>query len=174
SNRTDMKQGVAQKLMSNKYLKINGISLGGYKHSGQYKVELTFSNIMKGPSAIVDKLAKAAGAKPTGDGITYSIDCNAEFPSLEIIAGSTKYKIGHDLLITKIREGHCLFALSSMEQDSATGSAWYFGTPLMRQYCTIFDISENRKRIGFAEQIPEEWRSSVTPSPTTRRKFTRA
>ncbi|KAL6739476.1 hypothetical protein Aduo_012923 [Ancylostoma duodenale] len=81
--------------------KINGISLGGYKHSGQYKVELTFSNIMKGPSAIVDKLAKAAGAKPTGDGITYSIDCNAEFPSLEIIAGSTKYKIGHDLLITK-------------------------------------------------------------------------
>ncbi|RCN28916.1 hypothetical protein ANCCAN_25333 [Ancylostoma caninum] len=44
----------------------------------------------------------------------------------------------------------------------------------MRQYCTIFEISEDRKRIGFAEQIEEESRSSVTPAPTTRRKFTRA
>ncbi|EYC27050.1 hypothetical protein Y032_0009g489 [Ancylostoma ceylanicum] len=82
--------------------KIDEISLGQYKHRGQYKVELTFSKIMKGPPAIVAELAKAAGAQPTGDGITYSIDCNAEFQSLEIIAGSTKYKIDPDLLIMKL------------------------------------------------------------------------
>ncbi|KAK6750470.1 hypothetical protein RB195_002442 [Necator americanus] len=146
--------------------KIDGVSLREFKRERSEEAMLHFSNSIRGPTAIIEELAKTAGALPIGENGFYYIDCENNFPPLQITVGPTVYSIENDKLRIKVEDGYCLLALSPADEGPTFGSsAWYFGIPLMRQYCTVFDVE--KRRIGFAKPIPDETKSSTTARRST-------
>ncbi|ETN79503.1 eukaryotic aspartyl protease [Necator americanus] len=142
------------------YDQIDGVSLGKFKHEGREDVLLHFGNSIAGPSDIVEQIAEAAGAVPLFGIDFFFLPCDIPIPNLEIKSGSTVYVIESKKLIVQIDKDVCILALVGADDGPVFGTTWWVGAPLMRQYCTVFDIGE--KKIGFAEQIPEGSKSSTT------------
>ncbi|EYC35612.1 hypothetical protein Y032_1014g3395 [Ancylostoma ceylanicum] len=169
--------------------KINSISMGQTKHVGDYDVMQDFSTFIMGPQPIVDQFAAIAGAKYNKDFRLYEIECSANFPSLDIAIGSSKYSINHDKLIVKRRnpdsggtsfiilrfdtsrnihihaDNTCILALSFFGSSATFGPQWYFGAPFIQEYCVTFDIGG--KRLGFADAHHRTVNTTSFPSRST-------
>uniref|UniRef100_A0A0N4Z4G0 Peptidase A1 domain-containing protein n=1 Tax=Parastrongyloides trichosuri TaxID=131310 RepID=A0A0N4Z4G0_PARTI len=129
--------------------KIDSISLGSTSSKGRWNVksETATSSIM-GPSRIVDKLAKEAGATYVEKFGYYSIDCNANFLDLKVSIGNNEYLVSKTNLIEELFFDSCIFAMNKLESNGF-GAQWYFGDPFLVSYCHVYDVK--KKQIGFSK-----------------------
>ncbi|VDM73166.1 unnamed protein product [Strongylus vulgaris] len=84
--------------------------MGDYKVMDRTRAEQDLYSLMVLPTAVADKMAKIANARPDRSMGIYFVDCNAKFPAIEIEAGLDTYTIRTSDLIIKI-------FLSMMDQD---------------------------------------------------------
>ncbi|CAD6193369.1 unnamed protein product [Caenorhabditis auriculariae] len=129
-----------------------GFALGSYSTPKQYQViSDTGTSFLGGPNAVVQGLAKGAGATYSSSDETYYIPCNANPGPLDITIGSTKYSIQPVNYIVNYGDAtQCIFAAFAFN-NFGFGPAWILGDPFIRQYCNIYDIGS--QRMGFALSI---------------------
>ncbi|GMR57382.1 hypothetical protein PMAYCL1PPCAC_27577 [Pristionchus mayeri] len=131
--------------------KLTSMSLGSYSNNKGWKViSDTGTSLMAGPEAIVEQLATAAGAKFNRAYGLYMLDCNAQIPDLNLVIGSTTYKLNYENMIFPATETECAFAMQGFN-GGAFGPQWILGDPFIRQYCQVYDVGN--KRMGFAPSL---------------------
>ncbi|KAK5983477.1 Eukaryotic aspartyl protease, partial [Trichostrongylus colubriformis] len=131
--------------------KMAAIGMGSYKTSKVYEViSDTGTSFIGGPKAVTDELAKAAGAKYSILEESYTIDCNAKPPTLDVTIGNNVYSIDPVNYIVSAGNNKCLFAIFPFE-FGGFGPSWILGDPFIRQFCNIYDIGQ--QRMGFAPSL---------------------
>ncbi|GMR57378.1 hypothetical protein PMAYCL1PPCAC_27573, partial [Pristionchus mayeri] len=81
--------------------KLTSMSLGSYSNNKGWKViSDTGTSLMAGPEAIFNR---AYGL--------YMLDCNAQIPDLNLVIGSTTYKLNYENMIFPATETECAFAM---------------------------------------------------------------
>ncbi|EGT57061.1 CBN-ASP-6 protein [Caenorhabditis brenneri] len=131
--------------------KAAGFKLGSYSNTKSVDViSDTGTSFLGGPQAVVDGLAKAAGATYDDWNEVYFIDCKAQPGTLDITIGSNTYSIQPVNYIVDAGNGQCLFAAFPFD-FGGFGPSWILGDPFIRQYCNIYDIGQ--KRMGFAPSL---------------------
>ncbi|CAD5221627.1 unnamed protein product [Bursaphelenchus okinawaensis] len=100
------------------------------------------------PTEIFDLIISETQAEPDADqNGMYYVRCNKRF-SYSFEAHGSVFKIDFDNTVIKIRN-YCYLAIEKMDNKVSDGMPEIiFGMPLIRQYCQIYDM-EN-ERIGFA------------------------
>lgn len=127
--------------------KASNFALGSYKSTTTYDViSDTGTSLIGGVKAVVDGLAKAAGATYNAAQQTYHISCTANPGPLDITIGAHVYAIQPVNYIIK-NGGTCVFGLFPFA-SGGFGPTWILGDPFIRQYCNVYDFGN--KRIGFA------------------------
>ncbi|KHJ79072.1 hypothetical protein OESDEN_21290 [Oesophagostomum dentatum] len=116
------------------------------------------------PSDVVVGIAKLVNATYSKAIKAYAIDCDSQFPDLKIKTDSGIYTIKHNNLIIKLNNDKCILAMKPVEK-TAISSEFALGIPFMRQYCTIFDIGQ--QRLGFAEALSVPRTTESTTEATT-------
>ncbi|CAI5452490.1 unnamed protein product [Caenorhabditis angaria] len=131
----------------------SGFSLGSYTITKNYQViSDTGTSFIGGPSAVISKLAAAAGATYNAADQTYYIDCKASAGPLNVVIGANTYAIQPVNYIVDV-DGTgqtCVFAAFAFN-NFGFGPAWILGDPFIRQYCNIHDLGQ--QRLGFAPSL---------------------
>ncbi|KHJ93986.1 eukaryotic aspartyl protease [Oesophagostomum dentatum] len=143
---------------------INGFSLGEFEYNVKSTAEANFDAMIAAPSDVVVGIAKLVNATYSKAIKAYAIDCDSQFPDLKIKTDSGIYTIKHNNLIIKLNNDKCILAMKPVEK-TAISSEFALGIPFMRQYCTIFDIGQ--QRLGFAEALSVPRTTESTTEATT-------
>ncbi|CAJ0601969.1 unnamed protein product [Cylicocyclus nassatus] len=162
NNDNCVKMSTKQAFVRAYYFKMSSVSLGNFTHSYRDNAVPELIPFIIGPQEVIDGLAKAAGATLI-DG-SYEIRCNATIPKLEIKAGRYGYSIRSNRLIVK-KESRCVLALAS-QTGGGFGLQWYFGAPLLQEYCITFDLKTRYLEFRGTKSSPTTG-SSTRRLPTT-------
>lgn len=106
------------------------------------------TSLITGPSEEIKRFAELIGAKSMAAG-EYAVDCDKvdDLPDFVVGFGSQKFNIrGRDYVIDS--NGVCLFGFMGMDIPEPAGPMWILGDVFMRQYYTVFDVTN--ARIGVA------------------------
>jgi len=109
----------------------------------------TGTSTIAGPNATVAAIAKAVDATWNSSMGAYAIGCNKQYTPVTFIINGIAYQLTYKALTlgySPTASGQCLFAI--VPSSVGMGIQWIMGDPFIRQFCTIYDVSN--KRIGFA------------------------
>uniref|UniRef100_A0A0K0D056 Peptidase A1 domain-containing protein n=1 Tax=Angiostrongylus cantonensis TaxID=6313 RepID=A0A0K0D056_ANGCA len=130
---------------------ISAVGMGNFTHTQVYEAASdSGTTLIGGPKAVIDLLAKTAGATYNASEDLYFIDCSFTVPTLDFTIGSNKYSIDRANYVIEVKKNVCIMIIYS-SQSGGFRPDWLLGTPFIHQYCNIFDIGQ--KRIGFAVSL---------------------
>ncbi|KAF8373355.1 hypothetical protein PRIPAC_79784 [Pristionchus pacificus] len=110
----------------------------------------TGTSMIAAPFDVVEKVAVNAGANFDRTSGYFTLDCDAQIDSFNLIIGSHEYSIESENMIIHISDTQCALALSVYE-GNGFGPQWILGDPFIRQFCNIYDVGN--KRMGFARSL---------------------
>jgi hypothetical protein len=132
------------------------ITLGGVKVGSASITNTTFHSIVDsgtsfimGPTADINKIAKAVNATPESDG-TYTIDCHSSGSAISFSLGDKQYAIEKADYTFDGGDGNCYLPFQGFDEN-----LWILGDVFMRKYYTIFDYGtpSTGPRVGFAKAV---------------------
>ncbi|KHN88410.1 Aspartic protease 6 [Toxocara canis] len=130
--------------------RMKAIGVGNYlNRKGWEVIADTGTSFIGGPAYVIDEIGAALGAKYDHYNQLYFVPCGSEDTLINIVlyVGEHKYEIEPRNYIVKMTTNKCavgMFGYSS----GGYGPTWILGDPLIRQYCVIHDVGQ--QRIGFA------------------------
>ncbi|KHJ88397.1 eukaryotic aspartyl protease [Oesophagostomum dentatum] len=132
--------------------KVDSFAMGSYllKRRVDAIFDTASSFIGTAYPSMADQIAEKVGAKYNKEHDLYYIDCNANVSAVITIDGE-KFTVEAKNLIIQVEEDLCILALYGYQYF--WGSVWILGTPFIRQYCTMYDIGN--EKIGFAKSLQE-------------------
>ncbi|GMS78881.1 hypothetical protein PENTCL1PPCAC_1056 [Pristionchus entomophagus] len=132
--------------------KMTSVALGTYSNSkGWNVISDTGTSLIAAPEAMVEGIAKAAGATLNRAlGLYMLPSCTTAVPDLQLTIGSTIYKIDSRNFVIPATEKTCGLAIQAFN-GGGFGPSVILGDPFIRQYCNIYDVGN--KRMGFANSL---------------------
>merc|ERR1711862_972320 len=112
------------------------------------------TSLLAVPSADIKNIAKILGAStllpiPPFNS-EYTIDCNADAPSIDVMLGGMTYKLEkEDYIISDA--GQCLFGMTGIDIPAPAGPLMILGDVFMRAHYVKFDV--DNKQLGFAKIV---------------------
>ena len=106
----------------------------------------TGTSLIVGPTAAVDMLQSAIGAKKAWNG-QYTVDCKTvpSLPSITFVIGGEKFEMkGNDYILNV--QGTCISGFTGL--DLPDGPEWMLGDNFLSKYYSVYDYGN--KRVGFA------------------------
>ncbi|XP_020813270.1 lysosomal aspartic protease [Drosophila serrata] len=104
------------------------------------------TSLIAAPCAIYHRINKIIGCTETSSGECW-MKCSRAIPDFTFVINGKKFVIPGNKMKMRVRTNKgntvCISVVSCMDTDF-----WILGDPYMRNYCTVFDMSNNR--IGFA------------------------
>jgi hypothetical protein len=130
-------------------LKIGGTSFTSV-HSG---IIDTGTSLLVGPKSEVSTIAKKLGAKCNFLTGQCTVDCSSlpSMPSIDITIGGKIFSLTAANYVLQV-SGQCLLGISGMDIPAPMGPLWIFGDVFIREYFTIFDITNARIGVATAAQ----------------------
>jgi len=134
-------------------IKLDGFSIGSTSSTTLRAVLDTGTSLLAGPTADVEKIVKAIGARPLTKG-EYTVDCSTvnSLPDLEVVIGGKTYAIQAKDYVINDENQVCLFGMTGIDIPPPNGPLWILGDIFIRQYYTVFDFGQ--QRLGFAAMAP--------------------
>uniref|UniRef100_A0AC35UG59 Peptidase A1 domain-containing protein n=1 Tax=Rhabditophanes sp. KR3021 TaxID=114890 RepID=A0AC35UG59_9BILA len=109
------------------------------------------TSFIAAPVAIVDVVAKIAGANYDAEQDIYLIPCNAKLPPIILGIGAHQYSIPSKYYIDEIAPNVCELGVFEVNLGGGMVPAFILGDVFIQAYCNIYDIGNSR--IGFAKSI---------------------
>ncbi|KAH8264054.1 hypothetical protein KR038_001973 [Drosophila bunnanda] len=104
------------------------------------------TSLIAAPCAIYHRINKIIGCTETSSGECW-MKCSKEIPDFTFVINGKKFVIPGNKMKMRVRTNKgnivCISVVSCMGTDF-----WILGDPYMRNYCTVFDMANNK--IGFA------------------------
>jgi len=124
-----------------------------------YALTDTGAPVIAAPRPVYEVLVKRIGAKHYGNNSHgfLTVPCDLDYAPLVLKIGGKKHEITSNTLTDKGNDlggvypelaGQCRLLLVK------SGSTWYLGDPLFREYCVVHDFGKNR--MGFARHKTEQ------------------
>jgi hypothetical protein len=138
-------------LLSARYytIKIQGYTVGGTTSDQPTSgIVSTGAGLLAGPRSAFDAIGRELGGKYDDTQKLYSVACGNSYPDITFTIDGLSYGIQSKNYVINIG-GTCYIGLQS--NTSPSGADWVLGDVFIRQFCTSFDVHNNR--VGFAKAL---------------------
>lgn len=132
--------------------RMESVAIGSYVNpKGWDVIADTGTSFLGGPQFVINEIVAVTGATADQYG-DYIVPCNSisTLPDLVLTFGNHDYAITPQQYVVEIENDMCVLALFGFDSGGYQPT-WILGDPLIRQYCVIHDVTE--QKIGFAPAI---------------------
>ncbi|KAH8291796.1 hypothetical protein KR054_000740 [Drosophila jambulina] len=128
-------------------LALEAFYVGGTKVSGTSQAIVdSGTSLIAAPCGIYHRINKIIGCKETSSGECW-MKCSKKIPDFIFVINGKKFVLSDEQMKMRVKTNKgntvCISVVTCMDTNF-----WILGDPYMRNYCTVFDLANNR--IGFA------------------------
>lgn len=131
--------------------RMKAVGVGDYylNKKGWDVIADTGTSFIGGPDYVISSIAAAVGATYDSSMRLYTVDCSliSTLPSISVYFGEHKYDIEAANYVVNFGGNVCAAGIFGYDYGGY-GPTWILGDPLIRQFCVIHDVGQ--QRIGFA------------------------